>query len=52
MPQETPLFEARGAVTKRYGSFVALDKMNFSIGKSEVIGLLSNNGAAIDARRR
>ena len=43
-PQETPLFEAR-EITKRYGSFVALDKMNFYIGKSEVVGLLGDNGA-------
>ena len=43
-PQETPLFEAR-AITKRYGSFIALDKMNFAIGKSEVVGLLGDNGA-------
>jgi simple sugar transport system ATP-binding protein len=44
MPAETPLLEARD-ITKRYGSFVALDRMNFYIGKAEVIGLLGDNGA-------
>jgi simple sugar transport system ATP-binding protein len=43
-PTATPLLEARD-VTKRYGSFVALDHMNFFIGKAEVVGLLGDNGA-------
>ncbi len=43
-PVEVPLFEARD-VTKRYGAFVALDKMNFYIGPNEVVGLLGDNGA-------
>ena len=43
-PGMTPLFEAR-EVTKRYGAFVALDKMNFYIGPNEVVGLLGDNGA-------
>ena len=43
-PAATPLLEARD-VTKRYGSFVALDHMNFFIGKAEVVGLLGDNGA-------
>jgi simple sugar transport system ATP-binding protein len=43
-PKGTPLFEAHDIV-KRYGSFVALDHMNFFIGKSEVVGLLGDNGA-------
>jgi simple sugar transport system ATP-binding protein len=43
-PSETPLFEARN-IRKRYGSFVALDNMNFHIGATEVVGLLGDNGA-------
>ena len=43
-PVETPLYEARG-VSKFYGSFKALDKMNFHLGKAEVVGLLGDNGA-------
>jgi simple sugar transport system ATP-binding protein len=43
-PVEIPLYEARN-VTKRYGSFVALDKMNFHINRAEVVGLLGDNGA-------
>ena len=43
-PTGTPLYEARN-VTKKYGSFTALDKMNFYIGHSEVVGLLGDNGA-------
>jgi simple sugar transport system ATP-binding protein len=43
-PAVPPLFEAR-EVTKRYGAFVALDKMNFYIGPNEVVGLLGDNGA-------
>jgi simple sugar transport system ATP-binding protein len=43
-PQGTPLLELR-AICKRYGSFAALDTVNFFIGKSEVIGLLGDNGA-------
>ena len=39
-----PLFEAR-QVSKSYGSFVALNKMDFHIGRAEVIGLLGDNGA-------
>lgn len=39
-----PLFEAR-QVSKNYGSFVALNKMDFHIGRAEVIGLLGDNGA-------
>lgn len=43
-PIDTPLYEARN-VTKKYGSFTALDNMNFYIGKAEVVGLLGDNGA-------
>ena len=44
VPQGTPLLELR-SVCKRYGSFAALDNVNFFIGKSEVVGLLGDNGA-------
>jgi len=32
-------------LTRRYGSFVAVDDASFSIGKGEVVGLLGHNGA-------
>ncbi|MBN2213651.1 MAG: ABC transporter ATP-binding protein [Bacteroidales bacterium] len=32
-------------ITKRYGDFVAVDSLSFSIGKGEVFGLLGPNGA-------
>jgi simple sugar transport system ATP-binding protein len=40
----TPLYEARNIV-KKYGSFLALNNMNFHIGRNEVVGLLGDNGA-------
>jgi simple sugar transport system ATP-binding protein len=43
-PPDTPLLELR-SVCKRYGSFAALDNVNFFIGRSEVVGLLGDNGA-------
>jgi simple sugar transport system ATP-binding protein len=43
-PVEIPLYEARN-VTKKYGSFTALEKMNFHLGTAEVVGLLGDNGA-------
>jgi len=43
-PTETPLLEMRN-ITKRYGGFVALNDMNFYIGRNEVVGLLGDNGA-------
>lgn len=33
------------SVTKRYGSFVAVNDVSFRIGKGEVVGLLGHNGA-------
>ena len=32
-------------LTRRYGNFVAVDKVNFAIGKGEIVGLLGHNGA-------
>ena len=32
-------------ITKKYGSFVAVDKLNFEINDGEIIGLLGPNGA-------
>ena len=43
-PRGTPLLEMKN-ITKRYGAFVALNKMNFYIGENEVVGLLGDNGA-------
>ena len=43
-PNETPLLELR-KITKRYGSFTALNEVDFYIGKNEVVGLLGDNGA-------
>jgi simple sugar transport system ATP-binding protein len=43
-PEETPLLEMKGIV-KRYGSFVALNNMDFYISRNEVVGLLGDNGA-------
>lgn len=40
----TPMVELKG-ITKRYGSFVALNEMDFHIEKNEVVGLLGDNGA-------
>ena len=32
-------------LTKKFGSFVAVDNLSFKIGKGEVFGLLGPNGA-------
>ncbi len=32
-------------LTRRYGSFTAVDNVNFSIGKGDIVGLLGHNGA-------
>jgi ABC-type polysaccharide/polyol phosphate transport system ATPase subunit len=36
-------FEARG-LTKRYGAFLALDRVDFHIGRGEILGYLGPNG--------
>ncbi len=33
------------ALTRSYGNFVAVDKVGFTIGKGEIVGLLGHNGA-------
>lgn len=43
-PTGTPLLELKNIV-KRYGGFVALNRMSFYIAQNEVIGLLGDNGA-------
>lgn len=40
----TPLLELTG-ITKRYGAFVALNNVDFTINQNEVVGLLGDNGA-------
>ena len=40
----TPVIEAK-ALTKRYGSQVAVDRLDLTINKGEVFGLLGPNGA-------
>src|ERR1700741_3528434 len=38
------VIEAKG-LTKHYGYFVAIDKLNFEVKKGEIVGLLGPNGA-------
>ena len=38
-----PILECRN-LTKRYGNKTALDKVNFSLEKGKIIGLLGPNG--------
>jgi ABC-2 type transport system ATP-binding protein len=40
----SPLIEARG-LTKRYGSFVALDRADFVVQPGRIVGLIGPNGA-------
>ena len=42
-----PAIEIRN-LTKRYGCFFAVDKLNLSVGKGEFMGLLGPNGAGKD----
>ncbi len=41
---EIPLLDLAG-ITKRYPGVVALDDVNFSVGRGEVVGLIGENGA-------
>jgi ABC-2 type transport system ATP-binding protein len=43
-PGPAPLVEARH-LTKRYGAFVGVDDLSFSVGPGEIYGLLGPNGA-------
>ena len=42
-PDETPAIEAEG-LTRRFGSFVAVDHVNFRIARGEIFGFLGSNG--------
>jgi lipooligosaccharide transport system ATP-binding protein len=46
-----PLVEAR-ALTKRFGSFVAVDQIDFAIGAGEAFGFLGPNGAGKSSTMR
>ena len=41
---EPPLIEIRG-LTKRFGSFTAVDNVSFTVARGEVLGFLGPNGA-------
>jgi ABC-2 type transport system ATP-binding protein len=41
---EPPIIEVR-ALTRRFGGFVAVDRVSFSVGRGEVFGLIGANGA-------
>jgi len=38
------LIEVKG-LTRKYGEFVAVDNVSFSISRGEIVGLLGHNGA-------
>ncbi len=40
----TPLLDMRG-ITKRFGPVVALDRVDFRVGRGEAVGLVGDNGA-------
>jgi len=44
MSEQSPIYEVRG-VSKRYGSVVALDAVDFKVSAGEVVGLVGDNGA-------
>ncbi len=41
---DAPVLEAR-KITRRFGSFTALDEVDFSVGEGEIVALLGENGA-------
>jgi simple sugar transport system ATP-binding protein len=41
---DVPVLEARN-ITRRFGSFTALDRVDFSVGEGEIVALLGENGA-------
>lgn len=44
MGSEAPVVETR-ELTKRYGSFVALDRLSISVGRGQILGFIGPNGA-------
>ncbi|HET7405574.1 MAG TPA: ABC transporter ATP-binding protein [Mycobacteriales bacterium] len=51
MPAEEPLIRARG-LTKRFGSFVAVDGIDFEVRPGEAFGFLGPNGAGKSSTMR
>ena len=51
MTTGTPLIEARG-LTKRYGDFVAVDGIDFTVERGETFGFLGPNGAGKSSTMR
>ncbi|MQT12578.1 ABC transporter ATP-binding protein [Segnochrobactrum spirostomi] len=43
--ESPPAVLSVAGVTKRYGGFVAVDDMTFSVGRGEILGLIGPNGA-------
>ena len=43
-PAEAPLIHARG-LTKRFGTFIAVDAIDFDVAPGEAFGFLGPNGA-------
>ncbi|MBC7806021.1 MAG: ABC transporter ATP-binding protein [Akkermansiaceae bacterium] len=41
---DAPVLEARN-ITRRFGTFTALDQVNFAVGEGEIVALLGENGA-------
>jgi lipooligosaccharide transport system ATP-binding protein len=51
MTVDAPLIEARG-LTKRYDDFVAVDSIDFAVGRGETFGFLGPNGAGKSSTMR